>query len=175
MLERIDLNSLIVLQDELRCPEQMAEMIAHVKSGGKWDKKTLLAYSDKHSHSITLNVFDEYAIMIHDGHHRCLATLLAGREFLFSTEYKLQSYSYDDYQRVNPQNHWVTPLDPRIEVRRPDILGFKNSMMNLFSMGYGDDALLQIKNNKSLYAKPREQIRTLSQLRDSCMFQFQER
>ncbi len=76
-----------------------------------------------------------YKYYIHDGHHRIYAAWLCDIKELMSCEYVLQDMSYEMYQDLAPQHGWVTPLDIRTHVRKPDFYAFKNVALEWYKEG----------------------------------------
>lgn len=79
---------------------------------------------------------------IHDGHHRLIAAGLAGIE----PQIRVEEYSMVDYVNPNPPR-WMTPFDPRFEVRVPEFFSFKNE-----AAGKSSEWIL---SQKERYAEPR--------------------
>lgn len=79
---------------------------------------------------------------IHDGHHRLIAARIAGIEPLI----RVEEYSMEDYIFPNPPR-WMTPFDPRVEVRVPEFFSFKNE-----AEGQTSDWILA---NRCRYSEPR--------------------
>jgi len=124
------LNELIVMQDDLRHWDTIKEMVAFVKGGGFWTQEYLEKYSKKKklprtSPLIAITQFEDGLRFLHDGHHRCVATWLGGREILIPDEYQVSSWVYDDYLEIAPQNNWYTPFNPKTHVRTADFGRFK--------------------------------------------------
>lgn len=132
------LNNLKVMQADLRYWDQMPDMIAYVKSGGLWIQENLEQYSKQKklariSPLITISEFEDNAHFLHDGHHRCVATWLAGRKFLYPQEFQMNSWLYDDYLEIAPHNNWYTPFNPKTHVRTADFAKFKIEAKERFS------------------------------------------
>jgi len=90
-------------------------------------------------------------LYLHDGHHRVFSIWSSGRTFLHDSEYVTEEYSYERLGKPNPNNHWFTPYDPRIQVRLADFFEFKNNAMKL----RGKELEEYITNNKQKYLKNR--------------------
>ena len=86
----------------------------------------------KVSPSIQLTEFEDGAIYVHDGHHRCVSTWIAGRSYLREDEYDLRKWTYAQYLEINGPNRWWTPFDPRIHLRRADVKFFKEEAAKRF-------------------------------------------
>lgn len=125
----LKIEDLVVTQNGFRNPDQIQEMVAYVADGGIFDTQSLSEHSDgRDVRLINLVKFEDGRIFIHDGHHRVAAIYLGGRKFLSSDEYTIKSWKYEDYKTINFQVGWVTPYDPRIEVRIPDYFFFKEEV-----------------------------------------------
>jgi hypothetical protein len=157
-MNKLDLNKLYVMQDGIRAAEQIPGMIEFVKSGGKWTLQNLQDYAHKHnlkpSPIMEISLFPDGKLMIHDGHHRAIATYLGGRYFLYPNEFWIRNWKYEDYTEINFSARWVTPFDPRTELRSPEIYGLKTKAMKLFD-SIGENAALDFIN-QAVFTKPRD-------------------
>ena len=156
----IGLDELTVLQNNLRHISQMESMIAFVESGAFWTVDALSEFAAAHGLPrvcplIEIASFPDGRLMIHDGHHRAVATNLGGRDFLRGSEYTIKNWDYENYMHINFANKWVTPLDPRSEIRVADIGEFKKNCLDLFSTAGEEAARQYILANKHLYARTR--------------------
>ena len=153
----IDLDELTVMQSDLRHPS-IEDMIEFVSNGGFWTTEVLSKFAaDAHTRVCPLMeivLFEDGRYMVHDGHHRVVATWLGGRRYLRNDEFILKKWHYSNYQGINFDHHWVTPFDPRSEVRAPDISEFKKKALAL-ALTDVDAAKEFIVENKYLYVKPR--------------------
>jgi hypothetical protein len=133
----LKLNNTWIMQSDLRNWDHIKEMIAFVKSGGFWTEENLKQYAESHglqrvSPLIAISKFDDGLNFIHDGHHRCVATYLAGRNWLRSDEYIVKEWNYEEYCEIAPHNGWYTPFNPKIHVRTADFSKFKSQAKILF-------------------------------------------
>lgn len=87
-------------------------------------------------------------LYVHDGHHRLVAYLLDPNLEIGDAEYVVQRYALEDYTRWNPPR-WLTPFDPRVEVRVPDFYAFKEEAQLRM-----DEVWVQ--SNRHLYVQPRQ-------------------
>lgn len=129
-VENLLLENLLVLQADLRHWTDMQSMIEYVKNGGFWTKEYLEEYSrikklPRVSPIVTISTFEDGAKFVHDGHHRCVATWLGGRNYLRSDEFMISNWKYDEYLEIAPHNNWYTPFNPKTHVRTPDFAAFK--------------------------------------------------
>jgi hypothetical protein len=138
-VERLGLAGLTVGQHGLRyAAAQMHGLMDFVADGGVWSEGALRAYATRHGlpppSLIRLAEFPAEPggpslLLTHDGHHRLVATHLAGRDFLYPEEYRLTRWAYDDYLAVNFGRGWVTPFDPRTHVRHADFAAWKAQIL----------------------------------------------
>ena len=152
----IDLN---VMQESLRHWEDIQDMSYFVSNGGKWTKDFLENYSlkinSKNSSLIVISVFEDGKKYIHDGLHRCVATYLGGRDFLFEEEYIIKEWKYEDYTDFAPENEWYTPFDPRTHLRIANLSDFKEKVKKLCEQSQ-KDALDWISSNSFAYKHLRQ-------------------
>jgi hypothetical protein len=149
------LAGLMVMQNGIRDFKQMPAMIEFVRNGGIWTKDALNLFSN-HVHNKLINIpsFPDGLEAIHDGHHRAVATVLAGRDFLYDEEYNSYAWDYPDYTEPSFEHGWVTPHDPRTHVRTADFWPFKDKVLKLATTDLRA-AREYIEKNKHLYLVPR--------------------
>ena len=96
------LKDLIVTQQQLRNPDQLPKMVELVRKGNFFSKNMLLDKSDRliEIAQIIRNPSD-CVFYIHNGHHRCVAAYLGGRDSLREDEYYVKQWNYDDYKSIN--------------------------------------------------------------------------
>lgn len=151
---------LIVTQNGLRNYGQVAKMAAFVRAGGKFTFDARLA-----QHILTddprptpppmhLAFMEDGRVLLHDGHHRAVAMLLAGRDHLDDSEYEFAEYTYHDYSRAHPEKGWFTPFDVDTEVRLPDFGAFRLMAKNFYEHGKPEE-LRQLMKARSWYAESR--------------------
>lgn len=155
----MDIDQLFVMQESLRNPLQIPEMIDYVKHGGRWVASALESYGGK-ADMINISCFPDGKKMIHDGHHRVVATLLAGRSILYPEEYFVRDWMYEDYECINIESKYLTPHDPRIHVRLADFSDFREKLKK------AESPIDFIKENPHMYRKNRE-IWTVRELIDN--------
>ena len=162
----LQLDTLGTMHDEMRHPHQVVEMSWLVRDGLFWTQDVLRAYADTHHtpvrHLIAIAHFPDDRLMIRDGHHRCLATYIGGRGYLRHDEYRLEEYTYEMYTEINFEAGFVTPFDPRTEVRVSDFTEFRQEVFHLYARNPAE-ARRFIRQNKARYARPRR-CHTLVQL-----------
>lgn len=66
-------------------------------------------------------------LYLNDGHHRLTAAYHLGIP-ITDIEFNYASYTYLDLLTPNFEIGWLTPYDPRVNVRRSDCLKFKNTI-----------------------------------------------
>jgi hypothetical protein len=108
----LHLETLLINQESIRREDQIAGMIDYVKSYGTWSRESLKDHAEsaghKHHSLIYIAKFPDGVEMIHDGHHRLIATWLAGRTFLHSDEYERHPWTYEAYNTINWEYKYVT-------------------------------------------------------------------
>ncbi len=142
--KKIPILSLLVTQSGLRenfSPHMSSfdEMLEFVKAGKKFNLKNIKKYRlskyGKSIHQPSLDVivitkFEDGKLYIRDGHHRVKA-IYNCRPYLHWSEYRIEEHKYEDFCTLNPEAGWVTPFDPRNEIRLPEFHEFKKKAMNL--------------------------------------------
>lgn len=155
----IEIDELTVMQNDLRHTSQIEKMIQYVKDGGFWTQEALREFATQNKLArvcpvIEIVKFPDSRLMIHDGHHRAVATYLGGRDYLRSDEFALKLWTYEDYLDISFKNRWVTPFDPRLEIRVADFLDFKKKALELAATDE-EEAKRYILANRSVYTLPR--------------------
>src|SRR6266705_2424048 len=153
----LQLDTLGIMHDEIRHKHQVVEMSWLVRDGLFWTRDVLRAHAAKHHtpvpQLIAIARFPDGRMMIRDGHHRCLATYIGGRAYLRHDEYSLETYTYEMYADINCEAGFVTPFDPRTEVRVPDFTAFRQEVFRLYARN-PEEAVAFIRQNKARYARP---------------------
>jgi hypothetical protein len=153
----LQLDTLGVMHDEIRHKQQVVEMSWLVRDGLFWTRDVLRAHAHKHHtpvpRLIAIARFPDGRMMIRDGHHRCLATYIGGRAYLRHDEYMVETYTYEMYAEINFEVGFVTPFDPRTEVRVPDFTAFRQEVFRLYERN-PEEAIAFIRQNKARYARP---------------------
>lgn len=170
------IKDLTVTQDGFRNDYQITDMIAYAANGGAFHQRAIIEHKNNHrAKLITIAVFQDGRKFIHDGHHRVASIYLSGRDFLYNDEVELKHWSYNDYIQPNLGAGWITPFDPRIEVRISDYTSFKNTVTSMAwrnNSRYPDTTdtkhLIEwILKNKSRYSVPRRVLSIQDMLRSS--------
>jgi hypothetical protein len=135
------LASLTVGQHGLRhSPGALYRMMDFVADGGVWTEAALREHARLHNlpepSPIQLSAFPGGSgtaplLLVHDGHHRLVATHLGGRDFLHPQEFAITLWAYDDYLAINFRSGWVTPFDPRTHARTADFASWKDRVMEV--------------------------------------------
>lgn len=99
----------------------------------------------------------EGEIYIHDGHHRLAGLWLAGGRTLYEGEYTLRKFTVKDYLTINWTRGYVTPFDPREQVRIAD---FKDIKERILESEWDEDF---IYSNRFLWSEDRK-ISSLEEL-----------
>lgn len=163
----VDIDSLLISQQDLRDTHRIGPMVAFVRAGGRWTtdgsgprppglsaapaKPNTPAKPDL---PITINRFEDGRLLLHDGHHRATATLLAGRRRLAAGEFVLWHFPYRDYREANLANGWVTPFDPPTECRLADFFAFRDEALAAARVDAAA-ALALIHSGRHRYARRR--------------------
>lgn len=149
-------EKLFLMQDGFRrSTSSLESMIEFVSDGGFFNPQTLSARASGRAALIVLNRFEDQRYFVHDGLHR-VASIFLGRDsgLLDESEYRIQEYSYQEYEEINLEQGYVTPFDPRQEVRVADLAEFKAKVGELIE---SEVSLLEfIEDNKSLYVRSRQ-------------------
>ena len=97
---------------------------------------------------------------LHDGHHRVYAAWLCGIKELMPCEYTMKYMSYAMYLDLNVDVGWVTPLDIRTHVRKPDFGHFKNKAIKIYldkdNPSHVQDCTDYIEENQDMYLEERK-------------------
>jgi len=151
----IFLSELLIIQEELRNVGQITDMVKHVRNHGYWTEEVLTEHSKKNNlppgRLIEIVEFPDGQRMVQNGHHRCVATYIGGRDFLRGDEFFIRKWKYSDYLEINFEEKWVTPLDPRTHIRVSDIGKYKKHVLSLKE----DEAREYIEENSDRYIKKR--------------------
>lgn len=177
----LHIDLLIPTQKEVRNCAQIDAMKVFVENGGVFDRKSLDQFAEvrgtKASPLIQITEFEDGQTYIHDGHHRLIAIYRAGREWLRYDEYEIKSWKYGDYQEINLDEGWMTPFDPRNEVRKADLAEWKRIVADnrilvgetspsFPERGLDIDLLVDyIRENKQKYAESRDHVRHVKDIR----------
>lgn len=145
----MDIDYLIPTQSGLRDYDLLTHLIKHVKAGR-------LFYQIDNKPLIQIVEFEDGFKYIRDGHHRIAAKYIAGWSFLDDTEYQITKMTYNMFETINFDAGWVTPFDPRIEVRRPDFFTFKKAIISLNELNQ-EDLMYMLMERRNLYIEKRFQ------------------
>jgi hypothetical protein len=142
------IDKLIPTQQGLR--QTITQMVKFIKCCGIWDQKALNDYSHSFAPLISLSIFPDDKVYVHDGHHRLVATILGGRDFIYPQEYVLQEWTYEQYLEINLAVGWVTPYDPRTHCRKSDFRQYKKKILAL-----PPEEAVKMILNRNEYLEPR--------------------
>jgi hypothetical protein len=163
----IEFDQLIITQNGLRNVDQLNNMVRFVRAGGRFTEDALLAFSiftqgRVNPPLIYVSRMEDGRLFLHDGHHRCVAKHLAGKEYLEECEYQVGHHTYEDYLVARPSDGWLTPFDLNTEVRVPDFGAFKDVARMMLGVSH-QAAESYIQENRQLYCEPRR-ITTIREL-----------
>lgn len=108
---------------------------------------------------IAITRFEDGTLLIQNGHHRCRATREV-REFLYEDEYLISDRIVRGYEEINFSRGFVTPFDPKTEIRLADFSAFKAKVLEL-SKTDPDAAAEYVMQNPHLYKRPRTILRVM--------------
>jgi hypothetical protein len=140
-------------QGDLRMsPNERNLLKKYVKDGGVFDTCRII-----------VDRFPDGAIFVRDGHHRVAAVVAAraGGQ-LREEEVVITDRTYDMYIYPDILDGWITPFDPRTQVRIANIIDFKNTVSKFLRAGH--DASGYISANTHLYCRPRTAMDTFQRL-----------
>tara|TARA_B100000614_G_C14562727_1_gene497777 strand:+ start:1896 stop:2477 length:582 start_codon:yes stop_codon:yes gene_type:complete len=146
------IDHLMPTQCGLRNPDLIERMMEHANKGGMFSMDVLQRYGG--DVKIQVRQFEDKKLFLHDGHHRTLGIWLSGRDFLFPEEYDLTSFRYADYTSPNFEVGFVTPFDPREEVRHFEFHSFKHEARELAKVSV-EQAMMFIEENRQRYSEKR--------------------
>lgn len=106
-----------------------------------------------------------------DGHHTVTAAMNAGVQFPKHLV-KQERYSYLELNSHNIPIGYVTPYNPKIEVRKPDFKWFKQAILNIYNSGKPDWAVDCIHRYRKSYIETRK-IQTIEQLLNQTQMRLQ--
>lgn len=152
----LDIGLLIPTQNSLRHEHQVDQMIEFVSGGGFFTAETLCKHlqscgKDRPPQLIAVNRFEDGELFLRDGHHRCGSIWLGGRFALREDEYVIEEYTYDQYMEINHDLGWLTPFDPRVEVRRGNFCPFRTEALRISKEQGREAAEVYIRSNRDLY------------------------
>lgn len=155
----IKLSDLNVSQNGLRNVSQIGAMIWFVKKNGFFTMEEIHRAAPGPSYNsdtklIQITRFEDGALYIQDGHHRITSIFLGGRDYLRDDEYEITDWKYEDYMTINFKMKWVTPYDPRKEIRMADYQYFKSRVFDRYVVSE-EDAVKYILSIPWCYKTPR--------------------
>lgn len=156
----MEINKLKVIQNSIRNPAQLVDMIEFVKNGGMFDEESIAKYEGtepSYMSRMEIAMFEDGEHYIHNGHHRAMAILAAGRNELHKDEYRIVKWKYNDYNEICLEDdfgNWygyVTPFDVRREARHEDFLEYKMKVKEIYEEIGKYAATWYIKAHPELY------------------------
>lgn len=157
-MKNLKIHTLSVMQEGFRNEPQMTDMVRFISCGGVFDVDSLNAFSNGTDiRPISISIFEDGRHYIHDGHHRVAAIYLGGRDFLHQSEYTVRRWIYSEYAESNIENGWITPMDPRHQVRANDYTEFKKKIKEIVKYSKKDVDFV-IHANRDSYLLPRRSL-----------------
>lgn len=169
----IYIKDLTITQHNIRSYSHLHSMVDFARNGGFFTQDIIDNYVFRNlNHSkqrlIQISKFEDGRMYITDGHHRALAIYLSGnRDFIDSPEYDLNTWRYEHFKEINPESGWVTPFDPRVEVRLPELSVFRGEIK---AKENNYEKIKYIVNSERLFKETR-MIWSVSELADSVSFE----
>lgn len=157
----MNILNLTISQQGFRSIPQIEGMVRFVAEGGFFTLATL-----KDPRLISIVEFEDGRRFIHDGHHRIAAIYLAGRKELREDEFLLSQWTYEQYRDINLSLRWITPFDPRFQVRACDYEKYKQHIWFVHSEFGESEACLEIKKRCHIYLRPRRSLSIQDMLRE---------
>eukprot|EP01126_Amoeba_proteus_P061643 TRINITY_DN8299_c0_g1_i4.p1 TRINITY_DN8299_c0_g1~~TRINITY_DN8299_c0_g1_i4.p1 ORF type:complete len:186 (+),score=49.15 TRINITY_DN8299_c0_g1_i4:56-559(+) len=106
------------------------KMIEFVRNGGFFTAENIVS-KDGPPKLITIATFPDNKSYVWDGHHRVCAIYLGGRNYISKDELRPIRLTYQLTMTPNLDTGFVTPFDPRTEVRVRDFLPFKKKILEM--------------------------------------------
>jgi hypothetical protein len=139
-MEELRIEELLVSQDGVHTASQIPSMVEHAQNGGVFNRSFLddwaWVHNIKPAPLIKITFFPDGVKLIQDGHHRTLSIYMGGLEIIHPEEYFVEHWNYDDYLKINPKRKWVTPYDPRTQVRQADFKEYKELALEVYDARY---------------------------------------
>jgi hypothetical protein len=169
MFMRIHIDLLIPTQRGIRNIRQIESMVAFVRNGGVFDRASLDQYAEKTGVRagplIQIEQFEDELTYPRDGLHRLISLVLGGRNYLLDSECEFARRKYSEYEEINLEAGWVTPFDPRTEIRKENLSEWKAKIAQLRDSASNDEVIEFIRANKQLYAETRGDIRRVRDIK----------
>ena len=158
------IQDILPTQDGYRISRKSRQnMVDYVAGGGLFDEESIKSHPCTRNFLIAITRFEDQALYLRDGLHRTTAIYLARPEkVLYESEFKFEDHTYDMWVNAAPEFGWFTPFDPRIEVRLPNFLGFRDEAEEIFNND--GDVIKFIANNRDRYVIPRTDIHSFEPL-----------
>jgi hypothetical protein len=153
----LHLENILVTQEWLRNAVQINGMVYHLINGGTFDSDAICKFSKRQAGLIQIARFPDGKLFLQDGHHRLMAVFLSRRDFLHSFEYEITDWTYQEYLDINFKQKWVTPYDPRTELRIEDYHSFKCGVFERYAVSE-EDAIQYINENRDKYTIKRSDV-----------------
>lgn len=151
-MSAIKLSSLYVTQNSIRDLENVKQLIYKIEYSYRKIIDSIKG--------IKIARFDDGNSYIRDGTHRCLALYAVQKPisepYLPSNLIDIEYYSYDEWEDINFECGWVTPIDIKQYVRKPDISSFKKEVFDILKKDGEDSAKEFICKNHNSFLEKRQ-------------------
>lgn len=148
-----ELKKLVPLQNSVRDYRYISKTVEKIKTSGNH----VNGINDINKYINITYFTDEDFYLLHDGHHRVSAYILAEKDI--DDEFvKITEFTTTDYMEINFQNYWTTPLHPIQTARRCDLSIWWKLIKDLKEKYTESEVENFIKNNSDLYSIPRIRI-----------------
>jgi hypothetical protein len=164
MQSTLDVRTLQTIQDGFRATRaERAAMLDFVRAGGIYSLPLDSSTNTARQRCILIERVADGTLYVADGLHRVVSVLL-GRNppLLWPKEFTVREVTYQMYAEIDPAGGWITPFDPRIEVRFANLATFKRDVSDIIKGGSDPSAF--IRSHKHLYCRPRTPDDTIASL-----------
>lgn len=155
-MRELEVTNLAVMQSGYRLPvKSMRQLMTDVQQGTVFDRQSLLNRDARHAKLIAITRFEDGYMAIRDGVHRATAIQqMRPSGKLHPQEYVIEEMTYDMFLQPNLEVGFLTPFDPRTEVRVADWSEFRREVSERIEAGR--DPLAYIASHRHAYTRPRE-------------------
>eukprot|EP01119_Soliformovum_irregulare_P006944 TRINITY_DN19354_c0_g1_i1.p1 TRINITY_DN19354_c0_g1~~TRINITY_DN19354_c0_g1_i1.p1 ORF type:complete len:256 (-),score=23.95 TRINITY_DN19354_c0_g1_i1:32-730(-) len=178
--DRLNISDLYCTQTDLRHADVLPSISRLVRDGGILNHVTVAKHLEKQTsidtepHLVVIaKGFEDGRRYVWDGHHRLLGIWNAGRKFLYPEEFLFMAADYKLCSSIRYDLGFVTPYDPKSEVRSSNFAAFKGKILKM-ALELGEDvATDEIHKSKSIYSSPRK-VNTIPELHELYKSHFEK-